>query len=589
MPGFISTSSNWSKSNTVTTSSRNWGLYRSWLRYNPSASWGFNGTYTEQTGTVTLNASGLGVDIVILDTGPVDSNHPEFAVNSDGTGGSRVQYFNWFSLASNVGDTANVGGTYNPSISPITSRKNHANHVAGIAAGNTQGWAPNAHIYSISLDVISNLKAFEYIRAWHNQKGTGRPTIVNCSFISEYVVKNISDINSVTYRGVTTSGPFTAASLANYGIFPEFNDTAFGSTTTQVLLYNINSNIDADIEQCFNDGIIIVASAMNNNMKIAVDSSDIDWDNKLNINNAFFGTTDYFYNRGASPTDSGNVITVGSVRAGADSPAYADGKANNSNRGPGVEIFAPGAFITSAWLDNSLSSFGITPIQDPRNPSYYLQKLSGTSMAAPQVTGLLACMLELNPTLNQTSALAALISASQTNQINDTKGGVTDYYDLLGSPNRYLAVPTNLLPAGYVNYSINSVGSSVSEGASIAFVVTTTGVPDGTELWWAAFSDTGASSADITSPAPPMGSIIISSSGPSTIIITIATDVFSPEVESFYIRLYPSQADRDLFGPGLTYSNTVTIVDVPPGAVQVWPKNYGTRPATGQVYPRHRS
>ena len=145
------------------------------------------------------------------------------------------------------------------------------------------------------------------------------------------------------------------------------------------------------------------------------------------------------------------------------------------------------------------------------------------------------------------------------------------------------------VPPSPLSYSVSSVGSSVSEGASIAFVVSTTGISNGTELWWAAFSDTGAGPADITSPAPPMGSIIISSSGPSVIIITVATDIFSPEVESFYIRLYPSEADRNLFGPGLIDSNTVTIIDVTPVNVQVWPKNYSARPATGQVYPRHRS
>ena len=442
--GWTRSSSNWSKSLVSSATDRNWGIYRSILRRNTTANWGIDGSYTEEYGNLGLTASGLGVDVVIIDTGPVDPNHPEFAVNADGTGGSRVKYFNWFSLASTVGDTANIGGTYSAPIAPITTRKNHANHVAGIAAGNTQGWAPDAHIYTMSTDAVSSNFIFKYIKEWHNQKGTVRPTIVNCSWTRSYIVKNISDINSVTYRGVTYNGPFTASSLNNYGIFPEFNDTDFGSTTTQVLIYDVNSSVDADIDQCFSAGVIIVAAAMNNNIKIAIDSSDVDWDNKLNINNTFFGTTDYYYNRGATPNDSGSIITVGAIRSGASAPVYADGKANYSNRGPGVEIYAPGLSISSAMLDTQGPSY-TTPVQDPRNSSYYIGKWGGTSMAAPQVTGLLACVLEKYPSLNQTTALSYLINNASLPQIQESNGGVTDKYDLLGSPNRYLVAPTELI------------------------------------------------------------------------------------------------------------------------------------------------
>ena len=39
------------------------------------------------------------VDAVIVD-GHVNPDHPEFAVNVDGTGGSRVNQFNWFQYKS---------------------------------------------------------------------------------------------------------------------------------------------------------------------------------------------------------------------------------------------------------------------------------------------------------------------------------------------------------------------------------------------------------------------------------------------------------------------------------------------------------
>jgi len=52
-----------------------------------------------------------------------------------------------------------------------------------------------------------------------------------------------------------------------------------------------------------------------------------------------------------------------------------------SDYGPGVDLFAPGAFITSASHDN-VNQFKL---------------MSGTSMAAPHVAGLIACLISAEP------------------------------------------------------------------------------------------------------------------------------------------------------------------------------------------------
>ena len=435
-------SESWSKSGTLATLDRNWGLYRSWLGSNPTTAWGYNGSALNQLGTVTVNASGKNVDVVIVDA-VIDPNHPELAVYSDGTGGSRVKYFNWYSL--NIPGDPNAGNVYNPPITttaPSSSDDSrHATHVAGIAAGNTQGWAPNANIYNISPQYVtggvSYLYLYKYILAWHNKKraaGNMTPTICNNSWYSRYTIP-YTDITSLTYQGVVHAGPFTILQLKSYGISVDANNNA--------IIPLRNAVMDADIQACINAGIIMVACAGNDDMRIAAVSTDIDYNNTVTAT-GFNGGNPIYYSRGSSPGSTSNVICVGSIGAGADEGA--DRKSSISNCGPRVNIFAPGSYITSSWLTaNGPGSSYPTPIPDPRNANYYIAKDSGTSMASPQVCGILACALETNPTYNQNSILSYIVQAAKVGQIPDSAGGPTDVYSLQGAPNRYLTVPNNLL------------------------------------------------------------------------------------------------------------------------------------------------
>jgi hypothetical protein len=448
-------SENWSKALTFTpgqqfgvggVKDRNWGLYRSWYGSNPDTTWGSSGataTKTDLSGIVSLKASGKGVDVVIVD-GVIDPNHPEFSVNPDGSGGSRVKYFNWYSL--NIPGDPSYGQTYNPPVTTDRSSSSddsrHAVHVAGTVAGNTQGWAPNANIYNISPQYVTGgvqyAYLYKYILYWHNQKraaGDMTPTIVNNSWSSRYTV-NYTTITSVTYQGSTYAGPFTINQLASYGI------TVDSDGITRIALRNVA--MDADIEACINAGIIMVAAAGNDTSRMTTNPSDVDYNNTVTATGANSGNPIY-YSRGQSPGAISGVICVGSISSSTDSPGP-DRKANISNRGPRVDVFAPGAVITSAWLTNIITSQGLlpTPVPDARDSRYYVAKLTGTSMASPQVCGVLACALEITPTMNQADALAYITQNAGINQIPTSTGGVTDVYDLLGAPNRYLAVPSNL-------------------------------------------------------------------------------------------------------------------------------------------------
>jgi hypothetical protein len=81
-------------------------------------------------------------------------------------------------------------------------------------------------------------------------------------------------------------------------------------------------------------------------------------------------------------------------------------------------------------------------LPDARNNNYYQGKISGTSMASPQVTGLLATLLEAYPLATQADAQAYIASNSKTGQLQD--GGynvINPLYDtgkLQGAPNKTL-------------------------------------------------------------------------------------------------------------------------------------------------------
>lgn len=204
------TSSNWDKSSNTTSSMKNWALLRC-TEGQQRASWGGtgyqgNGSGTAaQTGTIELAQTGRNVDVVICDTGLPTQAHPEFAVNADGTGGSRVVNYNWYQHNPEV--TGGAAGTYNEGLLDP-----HGMHVAGTVAGNSQGWARDSTIYSLYYDTgnTGNFSlVFDYIRAFHRNKavnttiGRKNPTIVNNSwgmsvFPSEWA---LTDITAVTYRG----------------------------------------------------------------------------------------------------------------------------------------------------------------------------------------------------------------------------------------------------------------------------------------------------------------------------------------------------------------------------------------------------
>lgn len=453
VPAWSQTSSDWDKSVTPESSNRNWGLYRC-VNGEQIPNWGSDGT-VDVADTITTTSSGKNVDVVVVD-GHLDVGHPEFAVNDDGTGGTRIQQFNWLSLTSVVTGGANGTYTYRSGSDLNNSFDNHGQHVAGTVVGNTQGWARDANIYYISpydnesSTTVGSDRLFEYIRAWHNSKPvnatTGRrnPTIVNNSWIA-YSAISRSSITSIVHRGTTYNSGFTDNEFRNiYGI------RKFDANNVYAKFYLFASYV-ADIEDAVNDGIIFVGSAGNDSTKIDVEGG-IDYDNYI-----VAGGFNYYYHRGSWATAAAVGGTGGarlSVCVGAISALANESKATYSDCGPRVDVYAPGTNIISSLQ----SSGGGTPIvNDFRNSNYKLGKYEGTSMASPQVCGILACLLEQYPNMNQSDIISYLTQHSKVGQITTTSGGYADDTDIQGSSNSYLFYKKERVETG-VSTPINSKG-----------------------------------------------------------------------------------------------------------------------------------
>jgi len=195
--------------------------------------------------------------------------------------------------------------------------------------------------------------------------------------------------------------------------------------------------LDADIEDAIDEGIIFVGAAGNGRWKHDVPGGT-DWNNTFEMGTRYPGSVSspYYYMRGTSPTANDNTSSgtydIPNICVGAVDSIQIDQKVLFSDCGPGVDIWAPGTAIISA-LPGYASS---TP--DPRSGSHYIGKYNGTSMASPQVCGVIACALEIYPNMTQTDAKTYIINYAKQNQLTASGSTPTDGQNLQGAPNLFL-------------------------------------------------------------------------------------------------------------------------------------------------------
>ena len=373
---------------------------------------------TTATYTHAYNLDGTGVDVVVQDSG-IEVGHPEWLTRDGGT--TRLKQIDW-------PVESGLSGSYTQGAAHYTDQYGHGTHCASTSAGKLYGWANNADIYAIKIfdtDAYGVSASFNMIRGWHNLKKNDRPTIVNMSWGYFGTYTNITGGN---WRGTTWTGTSTEA---QYGMIER---NLYGGLYTHPLRV---TSVDSDMEDCIDDGVILIASAGNAAHKMDLSTG-------LDYNNYWTSSTlgNRYYHQGGTPQATANVICTGAIDY--EYTGSQERSADFSEKGPRVSIFAPGyavqaAIPTGATLDQNSTTH-------PDNASYKIRKLQGTSMAAPQVTGILATLLQARPSYKQAECLSWIQDQATNSRLFDPTTGTpsTDYQNLRalqGANNKYLQTP----------------------------------------------------------------------------------------------------------------------------------------------------
>jgi len=378
-----------------------------------------------------------------------------------------------------------------------TDYHGHGTHCAGISAGKTFGWAKNANIYAMKFNDLTDsnkpdwengfdeLTCWNLIKLFHTNKpvnpvtGVKNPTVVNMSFGSSFPILNVLLLTGGKYRNVNwtpTANPVD--DLGNRGVgkwkyYTGDQAALYGySSYTKGFWYSLSCNFDASdvgLDELAQAGVICCVAAGNNGMR-ADNSTGADYNNYFNYN--YYGTiSSYHYNRGCSP-QSPLAVMVGAIDfvypTTSTDPTHAratnninnlDQVANFSNSGSLVDMYAPGVNITSSTSTNNI----LGGVGYYENNQFLQTSISGTSMATPQVVGLLALYMQQNPTKTPAQAKQWLIDTSKASLYStNLDSDYSTYYSLKGGPNRQmfntLITATVILPKPVTN----DVGTAAS-------------------------------------------------------------------------------------------------------------------------------
>jgi subtilisin family serine protease len=131
------------------------------------------------------------------------------------------------------------------------------------------------------------------------------------------------------------------------------------------------------------------------------------------------------------------MITVGATDSVLTNPPI-ERKAYFSETGPRVDVYAPGTMIMGAYANKPYQTYAVA---DPRRAGYYLNKISGTSQATPQVAGYIACLLQLRPKSTVSEVKKFIADSSNKNKLAEGALSWTNLYSLQGGANNYLYTP----------------------------------------------------------------------------------------------------------------------------------------------------
>ncbi len=362
-----------------------------------------------------LGRTGNGRTVAILDTG-IDADHPFFRDNNGGAPGtsrilSQACYSdpnndagdNEFTLCPNGTTTdltsADVDGLAN-CLDGTANICDHGTHVAGIAAGDGTGVA-GAPAAGVAPD--AGIIAIQVFTRFDNA-GDCNPNPAPC--VRTYPSDQIAGLNRVAT--LAANNPGWNVTAVNMSLGGGQNATACDGDSRK-----------AAIDTLLGAGIATVIAAGNNS----------------------------FLNAVGAPGCISTAITVGST-------TDADVVSGFSNRGPLLDLFAPGSNIVASIVDDTYGS------------------KNGTSMATPHVTGALAVLRQEAPNRMVAQLLTDLqstgVGITYATNAQGTTTATTPRIDLLA------ALQAASPPADLALSKACPTSGAVLPGATVACTLTVT-------------------------------------------------------------------------------------------------------------------
>ena len=451
----------------------NWGILRHIESTNRSG-WGNDaGSSSDRRvdTSVTYSATGKNVDIVIVENDTC-SDHAEYS--------SRLVDYNWGQHYNTITGGTNYTYSNADARDNYSQEHNHPTASASYAAGERFGLAKDANVYMFDATYErsksggdSTNRTFAYIREFHRTKSinpaTGRknPTIVNVSLgsINVYSGASIAHFQGVTLDKGDGSTFLSDAELLARGVYKNTGKswTNFTSNTN----FQVNSSApNSDLADAIAEGIIVVTAAGNDNAYTDVSGGD-NWDNYMVAGSAY-ANKDYFFNGYYPFRDyyhrGDNFSFNGAINVGALSNDTDEGKADFSNWGPGIDVYAAGETVMGAMMKDDITYGNPYYGQLSNTPKWDTMGVqNGTSYASPFIAGMLACLAEVYPTLTNDQARTYLRNNAVTGLMQDTGDTSAGW------------APTEVSGSTAVWVDASDTGSYTTSGSNVSAVTDKTG------------------------------------------------------------------------------------------------------------------
>lgn len=239
-----------------------------------------------------------------------------------------------------------------------TDTNGHGTHCTGTVAGSSFGWAKESNIYSINI-FNNGISTFDsYIDCFSLAKSlyqsTGRPTVTNNSWGFP--------VGDGYYSSQQPDADYAVKDMTDAGV--HFIHSA-GNDTKIILTPYLSTYLGYTFDQ--------------------VGTSFGSEDYECRESSPHFPYLNWGINDSLNPGWCVGALGFRSIDTINNFRMIAD----YSNFGSGITVYTPGSWIQSAWPNTAYATY-----RD--NASYGVRKISGTSMAGPQVAGILATYLQYN-------------------------------------------------------------------------------------------------------------------------------------------------------------------------------------------------